>query len=255
MCRRYAQAAFVGGLLAFGLASCASAPDPEPEEVSIFANGLKRDYAYAFAADTRRPIDDYARYAAPDLRKLLAFVAPQPGMELVELGAEQGFYTELLASLVGNEGAIRAYNSQDLHLEFNSEILNRGHVRRLTNLDYGVSDYLRLGKRRSVDRVTWLNGEFSQLIESSSGSSEVRRILREVRRVLSRDGVFVLLVEEYPTSALGDQQYPALSNREQAIRHVTKAGLHFESAVDVSGVTEAPSDKLVLLRFLRVKPS
>lgn len=92
---RFAKFVFIA-LLAF-LAGCATEPPPPP----YFWIVHDRD-----RSDADRVIDQRRQ---PE--KLLEFYAVMPGMRVLDLGAGDGYNTELLARVVGPSGTVYAQNS------------------------------------------------------------------------------------------------------------------------------------------------
>jgi len=63
-------------------------------------------------ADPGRPDSDRMRDAGRRPHEVLSFYGVEPGMRLLELGAGAGYYTRILAKIVGPEGHIVAQNSE-----------------------------------------------------------------------------------------------------------------------------------------------
>ena len=74
-------------------------------------------FSMAVLADDSRPEGDRARDADRKPTEVLGFFGIEPGMRVVDLQSTGGYYTELLAAIVGPEGRVYAQN--------NSFVLNR----------------------------------------------------------------------------------------------------------------------------------
>jgi predicted methyltransferase len=119
MSRRRVQ--LVGPLLIFLLAACAerepppapaaSAPAAPPAAAPAAARPGGLDYAAAVAAPSR-PAADRDQDAMRKPAETLAFFGVQPGMVVLDLFAGAGYYTELLAAVVGPTGRVVAHTNR-----------------------------------------------------------------------------------------------------------------------------------------------
>src|SRR6478752_1700008 len=75
----------------------AFAADPTPIEKAI--------------ADPARTADDRARDALDKPGEVLAFAGVKPGMVVADIFSAGGYYTELLADIVGSNGKVLAINN------------------------------------------------------------------------------------------------------------------------------------------------
>jgi predicted methyltransferase len=73
--------------------------------------------------NSARPEADQARDAARRPAEVLAFYGVAPGMQVLEVGAGGGYYTEILNSLVGAEGRVIAQNSPGFAARFLADAL------------------------------------------------------------------------------------------------------------------------------------
>jgi len=127
--------------LAFVVAGCgqqASEPEPaaiEPEPAAApAAEAEVAIYAAAVASETR-PEADRDSDAGRKPEAVLEFFAIQPGDTVLEMWAGGGFYTELLAHVVGENGAVVAHTNTPI-LNFAGEAHTNRHAdNRLPNAE------------------------------------------------------------------------------------------------------------------------
>lgn len=108
-------------LWSVGMGCASKAPAPEAaaaaptEEVASVAAEAPEDAVRAAidaaVAHPDRPADDRARDAARKPADVLAFYGVEPGMTVLDLMAGRGWYTEILARVVGPEGRVYAQNN------------------------------------------------------------------------------------------------------------------------------------------------
>jgi predicted methyltransferase len=149
------------GALFFLLAACAEreappAPGATPAaETSAAPRPASVDYQAALAA-RGRPNEDREQDAWRKPAEVLAFFGVQPGMVVLDLYAGGGYFTELLAAVVGPTGRVVAHNNEaylgGVGEEFNRRFAESRlpNVERVTaeadelELDPGVFDFVLL---------------------------------------------------------------------------------------------------------------
>ena len=126
----------------------AEAPPPaEPEAMpEAPAEPAAADLA-AILASAARPEEDLARDAGRKPTDVLDFLGVEPGMDVIDLMAAGGWYTEVLSHVVGAEGSVTAQNPGWM-LAFRDGFYN-------TALDERIGDRL--------TNVTRLNNEWADL--------------------------------------------------------------------------------------------
>lgn len=77
----------------------------------------------AAVANPARPEEDRARDANRKPAEVLAFVGIEPGMTVLDLVAGSGYYSEILAYAVGNEGKVYVQNHKWVLERFGDEAL------------------------------------------------------------------------------------------------------------------------------------
>ena len=127
--------------LASLVASCgrpASEPEPaasEPEPVVATVSEAEISiYAVAVASETRTDADR-ARDAGRNPEAVLEFFGIQPGDVVLEMWAGGGFYTELLAHVVGENGKVTAHANTPILNFAGDDHVNRHADNRLPNTE------------------------------------------------------------------------------------------------------------------------
>lgn len=91
-------------------------------------------------ANPQRPAEDVARDAGRKPDKVLSFFEIKPGMTVFEMFAGGGYYTELLDSLVGEDGKVIAHNNQ-AYMSFIGDAHQKRHADgRLANTEPILSE-------------------------------------------------------------------------------------------------------------------
>jgi len=78
-------------------------------------------------ASPQRPAQDVARDTGRKPDKVLSFFEVKPGMTVFEMFAGSGYYTEILDSLVGEDGKVIAHNN-DAYMSFVGEAHQERHA-------------------------------------------------------------------------------------------------------------------------------
>jgi predicted methyltransferase len=113
--------AFAAALLIVLLAACAEreeasaplggAPAGDSERTPAAARAVGADYAAVLAAPGRLP-EDLEQDAQRKPAELLSFFGVQPGMSALDLFSGAGYFTDLLAAVVGPTGRVVAHNNK-----------------------------------------------------------------------------------------------------------------------------------------------
>jgi len=93
--------------LALALTGCTG---PVAEHGHSTPRILSRDQLYAAAvSDARRPVEETARDAARKPADMLVFADVRPGDKVADIRPEEGYFTRLFASVVGENGRVYAF--------------------------------------------------------------------------------------------------------------------------------------------------
>ncbi|MDG1825402.1 MAG: methyltransferase domain-containing protein [Henriciella sp.] len=203
------------------------------------------DYSSLTATVPGRPDADYADYEIRKVVDVLAFAGVMPGMTVVELEAGGGFYTELLASAVGDEGTVYQQNAPQFDGYLGDSVEKRGHLTRYSNIEYMRATFDALtAEDASADMVTWFLGPHE--LWFTPGGVEVGHYgdpadaFAEIARVLKPGGVFVALDHAAPDGAptsTGNTTHRI--DKAIVVKMAEEAGL---TLVDESDVLANPED-------------
>ena len=135
---------WAGSLLVLVLAACAEPEPPAPAASApaappVAARSGNVDYAAAVAAASR-PAADREQDAARKPAETLAFFGVQPGMIALDLFAGAGYYTELLANVVGPTGRVVAHTNSAYLSGVGDEWTSRFASSRLPNVEQLVAE-------------------------------------------------------------------------------------------------------------------
>lgn len=100
------------------------------------ASGMLADPIEAAVRSPARPAEDLARDAGSKPAAVLAFIGIVPGMAVLDMNAASGYYTELLARVVGATGRVIAHNHPGAVAMLTPEVLERRYGEdRLPNVE------------------------------------------------------------------------------------------------------------------------
>jgi predicted methyltransferase len=94
--------------------------------------------------DARRPADDVARDAGRNPQALLEFAGIAPGMNVLDMFAGGGYYTELATYIAGTDAKVVAYNNMGYGAVAGEAIASRYADGRLANVEQLTSNELAL---------------------------------------------------------------------------------------------------------------
>tara|TARA_B110000858_G_scaffold194218_1_gene248174 strand:+ start:22362 stop:23120 length:759 start_codon:yes stop_codon:yes gene_type:complete len=161
--------------LAGGIANAADA------NVAAALSHSDRPSADADADERRKPA------------QVLAFAGLATGMDVLELEAGRGYYTEIISRSVGAMGSVILHHPQGLLKFVGDGIELRTANNRLPNVTVSSSQFDELDAAdNSIDMVTWIQGPH-ELGFAPDGNSlgDVAGAFREIVRVLKPGAVFL----------------------------------------------------------------
>lgn len=153
-------------------------------------------FAVAAVADPRRPEADRAEDARRKPESALEFFRVAPGMTVFEIEAGAGWYTELLAHLVGPGGSVVMQNPEGFRAFVGEQIDARLAEGRLANVRPSLSNFDALdAPDASVDVATWVQGPHELYYTPSEGVTlgDPARSYAEIFRILKPGGVFAAI--------------------------------------------------------------
>ena len=195
-------------LISAAIGVLAACQYPLEEAANSPADAIVVDYASAFATDVGRPDGDYADYVTRKSLEVLTFTGVKPGMTVVEMEAGDGFYTELLASVVGDEGKVFQQNPAQFDNFLGTSVEDRGHLTRYSNIEYIKVPFDALTVADGeADMVTWFLGPHElwfvprDEVFGVFGGVGVDSTFAEIARTLKPGGTFVALDHSAPEGA------------------------------------------------------
>lgn len=221
---------FLANCLFGSLASSKTPSTPSSEALSITQA----------IANPRRLSRDIKDDALRMPEAVLKFIKAPVGGVIADIEAGRGYYTELLASIVGPTGSVTMVNPPFFDTFISDEdITNRlgENGTRLPNVTFVKTTFDQLPMDdNSVDMVTWVLGPHELYFTPRPGVSfgDVEKTYAEIFRVLKPGGIFIPLdhaAESGAPSTTGGETHridPSIVRQE-----AEKAGLVFESSSDV----------------------
>ena len=218
---------FVGGCAGNG-----SAADPAaPSRASSAAIA-------AAVADPRRPAADVARDAGRKPQALLEFAGLAPGMNLLDMFAGGGYYTELAAYVVGPQGKVVAYNNTGYAMVAAKQIASRYADGRLADVEQLTSENNETQLPAATFDVVLFVLSYHDVyyLDGERGWTLIDRprLLKEVFDSV-RSGGKVVVVDHVAQAAMPPEQVRQLHRIDPALvkADFQAAGFRFDAESDV----------------------
>lgn len=229
---------------ALSLAACGDSSPPDsatPETSPVVAEQIVAPYLATMLADNRSE-EDRARDAGRKPAEVIAAMGIEPGMNVLDVIAASGWYTEVLSNAVGPDGHVTAQNPPRV-LQFREGANEVAISARLA--DGRLANVTRLNK--NTEELTAEDGQFDAAITAlnlhdiyNRGGDEVAvAALASVYTVLKPGGFFVIIDHE----GLAENDNADLHRmvKADAIRVAEAAGFVLETD---SGVLHHDSDDM-----------
>jgi predicted methyltransferase len=241
----------------FILAACgqsepeATAP-AEPEATTAAAAMMDMDLGAALAAAARSE-EDTARDAGRKPAEVLGFLGVESGMDVVDLMAAGGWYSEVLSIAVGEEGSVAAQNPPFI-LGFRDGAygiaLDERIGDRLTNVTRVDSTWTELGASGAQYDVAMsaLNLHDAYYLQSPEAAAEM---MASVYTVLKPGGVFGVI--DHVGNADGDNGSLHRIDKALAVELATAAGFTVDGESDMLGNSEDDHTQGVFSEGIRGK--
>lgn len=189
-------------------------------------------------ASTERLAEDRARDPGRKPAEVLSFFGVEPGMTVIEFGAGGGYFSELIARVVGPEGFVIAQNPYFFLRQSGDEYKQRFAPRRLRNIALIFGDPFRLRlPDNSVDAAFFFDTYHDLAYEQPSGDRQpeyAAATLAEARRILKPRGVLGI-VDHRATDSASRAEAAALHRIAEPTlrRDLESAGFRFVTSVDL----------------------
>lgn len=173
---------FLGSCSLLGLMFACSVDSAEPANVDAALVHADRPSEDASSDEHRKPAE------------VLAFAGLETGMDVFELEAGGGYYTEIISHAVGPNGSVVLQHAPGL-MRFNEGgIEKRTASNRLPNVRVSLTNFDALdAPDNSIDMVTWIQGPH-ELGFAPGGESlgDPAGSFREIARILKPGGVLLM---------------------------------------------------------------
>jgi len=201
-------------------------------------------------ADPARTAADRERDARDKPAEVLAFAGVKPGMVVADLFSAGGYYTELLAGVVGADGKVLAVNNVPYAAFARDAIKARFTEGRLPNVERRLveASYMNL-PRKSVDLAVIVMAYHDVYwIDEKEGWPEINAtgFLDSLKRMLKPGGK-LLIVDHNAAPGTGKEVAGTLHrlNEQWARQSLTAAGFEFEKSYDGLRNPHDQLDKMV----------
>jgi predicted methyltransferase len=201
-------------------------------------------------ADPARTAADRERDARDKTSEILAFAGVQPGMVVADIFAAGGYYSELLAGVVGPNGRVLSINNLPYAAYAKDDIKARFTEGRLPNVERRLveASYMNL-PAKSIDLAVIVMGYHDVYwIDEKEGWPEIDTagFLASLQRMLKPGGK-LLIVDHNAAAGTGREVAGKLHrlNEQWARQSLTAAGFVFEKSYDGLRNPQDPLDKMV----------
>lgn len=160
--------------------------------VSLHSIGAEADVAGALAHPDR-PAADLENDTRRRPLEVLSFAGLMGGMQVLELEAGGGYYTEIISRAVGADGSVVLHHAPGLMGFVGDGIDLRTAGDRLANVRVSITNFDALDAAdNSLDMVTWIQGPH-ELGFAPEGNSlgDPEKAFAEIARVLKPGGVLI----------------------------------------------------------------
>jgi predicted methyltransferase len=184
--------------------------------------------------------EDRARDPGRKPAEALSFFGVAPGMTVIEFGAGGGYFSELMARVVGPDGFVIAQNPYFFLRQSGDEYKRRFAPRRLKNVVMIFGDPFRLRlPDDSVDAAFFIDTYHDLAYEQPTGDKQpeyATAMLAEARRVLRAGGVLGIVDHRAADTATRAEAAALHRISESTLRRdLESAGFRFEAAAGFLG--------------------
>lgn len=202
-------------------------------------------------ATSRRSPEDRARDESRHASAVLSFFGIAPGMSVIDLYSGGGYYSELLAYVVGPSGHVVAHNSPPFQQRAQREMAVRYQPGRLENVEQLLADNndLKLPAERFDAALIILAYHDLYYVNEAEGvpPTNVPRLLGEIYRSLKPGGVLGVVDHAAVPGSPADTGASLHRIDEALVRsQLTAAGFLFEAQ---SEILRNPDDDRTRLPF------
>lgn len=203
------------------------------------ATGPSQAVRDAVESEARLP-EDRSRDPGRRPAQVLDFFQVAPGMKVIEFGAGGGYFTELLARVVGPQGHVIGQNPYFFLRQSGAEYVKRFAPRRLTNivLIFGDQSLLHIPDD-SLDAAYIIDTYHDIAYDAADGDRMSRfaaSALADARRVLRKNGILGIVDHRAPETASRADATALHRIPESMLRKdLEAAGFVFEASAEFLG--------------------
>lgn len=220
--------------------------------IPLFAGG--NPYEHALHQKDRLETD-LARDKTSKPAEILAFCDVKAGMQVLDVLAGGGYYTELLAHVVGPRGKVVSHNNQ-AYVPFVKEELDKRYTEgRLTNVERILkeTDNMELGSER-FDLVFFVLGYHDLYYKDKGWEIDAKGFMKQLRDSLKPGGTLLVIDHAAaPGSGSKDAQTLHRIDPEFVKSDVVKQGFTFVKSSDVLANGDDDHTILVFDKSIRRK--
>jgi predicted methyltransferase len=204
----------------------------------------------AAIANPERTEADRERDSRDKPAEILAFAGVKPGMTVADLFSAGGYYTELLAHVVGPNGKVYAVNNVPYAAYSKDGIKERFKEGRLKNVERRLveASYMNLPPKSVDVAVIVMAYHDVYWIDEKEGWPEIdtRAFVQSVKRMLKPGGK-LLVIDHNAKAGTGREAASSLHrlNEEWAKKSLTDQGFVFEKSYDGLRNSSDTLDKMV----------
>jgi predicted methyltransferase len=227
----------------------AAPPDVEAEAASIYADAL---------AVPTRLAGDYERDASRKPAEVLAFFGIEPGMVVLDLFSGGGYYSELIAHVVGDDGHVDAH-ANEAYLNFVGDEFDARHADgRLPNVSVLMAENnelsLEAGRYDAITMILSYHDLYYDDAERGWPKFDVAKLNAELYEGLKPGGVLgVVDHQAVPGSPAESGNTVHRIDAAIVVEELTAAGFELEARSDVLHSAEDDHEKNVFNPDVRGK--
>lgn len=150
--------------------------------------------AYTAATTTpQRSADDIQRDSHSKPYDILAFAGVEPGWQVMDMFAGNGYYSELLSQAVGSEGKVYLHNNQ-AYMAFASKLNERVKDNRLPNVEVYVREVEDINlPSNSLDLVLLVKTYHDVYFTQSGWTVTADPLFKTIHRILKPGGQLLVI--------------------------------------------------------------
>lgn len=184
-------------LIGLTLASCGQNAEDDAAEVASASNTVDAAVYQAAVAHPARPAEDKARDGGRKPAEVLEFMGIAPGMKVLDMFSGGGWYAEVMAHVVGEDGHVIAHTNTPYMGFVGDALQERFEGGRVANVEILIAENNELSlEENSLDAVM-LAQSFHDMyhVDNDNGWTQIDGIafLAELKRGLKPGGIVAII--------------------------------------------------------------